>query len=238
MNKTGRIVLGVTSGILIAISAAMLVATVALAWLYGTHRDPDGFVTGPLTSLSSDGYAISSADIDLEGIPANWVPSDWLGTFRIEAASDDGSALFVGIGPRDRVHAYLDDVEHSDVVRFGLWSKTTYTVHPGTRSPQLPATQSFWTATAQGSGTLDLDWEPSVGSWSLVVMNDDASAGVDISASIGVDNPWLPVGIPVVAIAGLISGALAAVAAVFALRRPRAIASTPAEEPRQEPISV
>lgn len=54
-----RIVLGATTAILIAIAAAMLVATAALAWLYGTQRDGDGYVTSPAVSVSSDGYAIA-----------------------------------------------------------------------------------------------------------------------------------------------------------------------------------
>jgi len=38
MNDTGKIVMGATSTILITLAAGLLVATAALAWLYGTQR--------------------------------------------------------------------------------------------------------------------------------------------------------------------------------------------------------
>ena len=30
--------------------------------------------------------------------------------------------------------------------------------------------------------------------WTLVVMNSDATSGLDVSASLGVKTPWLPIG--------------------------------------------
>jgi hypothetical protein len=227
MNDNGRIVMGVTSAILIAIAAAMLVATAALAWLFGTQRDGDGYVTSPTVSVSSDGYAIASADIDIEDIPAGWIPSNLLGTLRVQAESETDSDLFIGVGPLEDVQAFLDDVEHSDVVRvggslgamFGATSDVSYVTQPGSRTPEPPASQEFWMATTEGPGLRSLEWEPQTGAWKLVVMNADADAGIDISASIGVNHPWLPVGMVVVGVITLLIGALAVVTVVFALRR-------------------
>lgn len=231
MNKTGRIVTGVASATLIAIAAALAVAMVALVWLYGFHRSADGYVTGPVVSLTSDGYAIASADIELDSFPEYLVPSDLFGDFRVEAESETDSDLFIGVGPLDDVRAYLDDVQHSDVTRFGDWSGTTYVVNPGSSIPELPGSQDFWTETAEGPGLLSLDWQPQAGAWTLVVMNSDASPGVDISTSVGIDNPWIPLGIAVTGIGALLSGIVAAVLAVFALRRSPTTAVETSEEP-------
>jgi hypothetical protein len=138
------------------------------------------------------------------------------------------------------VQAFLDDVEHSDIVRFGggfgamfgATSDVSYVTHPGSRTPEPPASQEFWMATTEGPGPRSLDWEPQAGAWKLVVMNADADAGIDISASIGVDHPWLPVGLVVVGITTLLTGALAVVTAVFALRR-RSVPVVEASEERE-----
>ena len=231
MNKTGRIALGVTSAFFIGLAAAMVVASVSLAWLYGTQRDSDGYVTSSVVSLTADGYAISSANIDLESLPEGWIPSKLLGEFRVKAVSETGSDLFMGVGPVADVEAYLDGVEHSDVVRYGERSGATYVEQPGDRTPELPSAQDFWTTTTEGPGLLSLDWQPEEGSWALVVMNSDGSSGVDVSTSIGVDTPWLPIGMVVTAIGALLTGALAAVTAVVALRRPK----TPVVQVTNEP---
>jgi len=207
--------------------------------------DADGYLTGSAVSLSSDGYAIASADIDLGSIPTDWIPSNLLGTFRVQAQSEEGSDLFIGVGPLDDVQAFLDDVEHSDIVRFGTAfgsligarSDVSYVTHPGSRTPEPPASQDFWTATTEGLGPLSLDWEPQNGAWKLVVMNADADAGIDISGSIGVDNPWLAVGIVVFGVGTLLTGALGVVAAVFAVRRSSAPVMEVSEERELQRVS-
>lgn len=237
MNKTGRIALGVTSVFLVGLAAALLVASASLAWLYGAHRDSDGYVTSSVVSLTADGYAITSADIDLESLPEGWIPSNLLGEFRVKAVSETGSDLFMGVGPVADVEAYLDGVGHSDVVSYGVPSGATYVEHPGDEVPEAPSAQKFWTATTEGPGLLSLDWQPEEGSWALVVMNSDGSEGVDVATTVGVDTPWLPIGMVVTGMGALLTGALAAVTAVVALRRPKAPTAQAVEEPTLEQVA-
>lgn len=237
MNKTGRIALGVTSALFIGLAAALVVASVSLAWLYGTQRDSDGYVTSSAVSLTADGYAISSANIDLDSLPEGWIPSNLLGEFRVKAVSESGSDLFIGVGPVADVGAYLDGVEHSDVVRYAERSGATYVEQAGDKAPELPGAQDFWTTTTEGTGLLSLDWQPEEGSWALVVMNSDGSAGVNVSTSIGVDTPWLPIGMVVTGIGALLTGALAAITAVVALRRPKRPITQVTNEPTLEQVA-
>ena len=77
-------------------------------------------------------------------------------------------------------------------------------VHTGGPPPTPPASQTFWSASATGSGEEVLNWKPSGGTWRVVVMNADARPGVAADVSIGakLDNwVWLGVGL---VIAGLV----------------------------------
>ena len=88
-----------------------------------------------------------------------------------------------------------------------------------------PAAQSFWAASATGSGSQALTWKTKSGEWSIVVMNADGSPGVSADVSAGAKIPWaLWAGIGVA-----VFGALLLYAAVALIRSgvgPRA--------PRQE----
>jgi hypothetical protein len=54
-----------------------------------------------------------------------------------------------------------------------------------------PASQQFWTASAHGSGTVELDWEPETGNYWVVLMNEDASAKIDATATLGIKIPFI-----------------------------------------------
>ena len=48
------------------------------------------------------------------------------------------------------------------------------------RAPS-PGTQDFWVASSTGSGPRTLEWDPTDGSWTVVVMNADGRAGIDVA---------------------------------------------------------
>ena len=49
-----------------------------------------------------------------------------------------------------------------------------------------PTAQSFWAASATGTGQQQLTWRVTGGRWAAVLMNADGSPGVDVSATVGV----------------------------------------------------
>ena len=57
-----------------------------------------------------------------------------------------------------------------------------------------PADEPFWVASAKGTGTLALDWEPTAGDWRAVVMNADGSRGVTTELEFGARTSllWCP----------------------------------------------
>jgi hypothetical protein len=128
--------------------------------------------------------------------------------------------VFVGIGHKDDVDAYLDGVERDVLtdVDFDPF-RAHYDRQPGTQAPKPPAWQTFWVAAAHGPGTQVLTWETDSGSWSVVLMNADGSPGVVAQVKVGASIPyalWIGIGALVV---GLLLGAGAALMIVKGWRR-------------------
>lgn len=225
------------STILFIVAAGLLAATVALGWLYGTHRSPDGYVTSQTATVSSDGYAIASTDIDFEALPDEWIPSNFLGTFRVEAESDGETPLFIGVGPSEEVAAYLARVEHTEVTRFGSSGLVSSIEHAGSAPPQPPASLGFWTVNTQGQGLQTLDWEPESGAWTLVIMNSDGAPGVEISTSVGVNTPWIMIGLVILGLMTLFTAIGAVILAMVASRRPDPTDATKPTSTQPAPLS-
>jgi hypothetical protein len=96
-----------------------------------------------------------------------------------------------------------------------------YDQQPGAKRPATPATQDFWAASTDAPGRQTLTWDVEDGDWSIVVMNADASRGLDSRISAGAEALLLaPLGWGMT-IAGLLVLAFAAGATVVAVRVPR-----------------
>ncbi len=199
----GRIVLVILGSILALLAAALLIAGGALLWADRTQRDDDGFLTTPTERFESDSFAITSDSIDLLEADSEWLFSgDVLGDVRI--TGEDGD-VFIGIGETEDVEAYLDGVAHDEVrdLEFDPFS-VEYRRFPGGEPPGPPGEQTFWAASASGSGEQSATWKAESGEWTIVVMNSDASRGVATDLSAGAEANfllWLAIGL-------LIAGAL------------------------------
>lgn len=88
------------------------------------------------------------------------------------------------------LETYLNDVKYDEVTDFRIRRRSLeYTDHSGTSKPEASTTQTFWTASAYGEETQTLEWGIKEGTYSLVLMNDDGSQGLDLAVSIGVKYP-------------------------------------------------
>lgn len=217
----GKIALAVV-GALIALAAVGLFAGGGgLLWAYGTQRSADDFFTSPTVALSTDTYALTSAEIDLGSRPGDWLPSGRLATVRLEVETTDTSQVFVGIAPDAEVDAYLDGVAHSQVTRIGPRSADVdYRTVSGGAPSTPPTEQTFWAASVEGTGSQTLSWELEPGDWTVVIMNADAGSGVAVEAAAGARAELV---VPVaffLLLGGLFFAAIAAVMLVVAVRRP------------------
>lgn len=161
---------------------------IALAY-EATQRDADGYVLAPDESLSTETYAITSEGVDiyLEDVPDWIVNAESLGTIRVNAASEDGEELFVGIAPEAEVDAFLADVAHEEFTGLG----GPGTAVAGDTEAGRPDGVDIWVASATSTDTATVTWSMEDGRWALIVMNADASPGVAVDMTAGTRVDWL-----------------------------------------------
>lgn len=208
-----RPVLVVVGSILCVIAVAFLVGGAGAAWKGLVDRDSDGFVTLGDTELRTEQYAIVG---DLQGGGLRWFyGSSVLGDARVRATSQNDTPLFVGIGRKDDVLRYLSGDGYATVDSFEVRADTT---HPGEAPSGPPSNGSLWATSTQGTGQQTLLWAPRDGEWSVVFMNADASAGVDVQGDAAAKLPALPWLAGSLLVIGVLVGSLGAWALVRGLR--------------------
>ena len=111
-----------------------------------------------------------------------------LGTVRIRTESV--TPVFVGIGPASEVETYLAGVRR-EVSERAAAHPGDFRLHAGGAPSGPPTVERFWVARAVGSGTHLLSWTPAQGSWRVVLMNPDGSAGVRAELAAGARFPHL-----------------------------------------------
>jgi hypothetical protein len=218
--RPGRLVAAIFGAIVALVAFGLIVGGVALTVVYGTQRDADGFLTSPDYDLVTPRFALVSAEVDLASYPGDWFPAG-LADVRVTAEATTEGSVFVGIGPSEDVDRYLGSVARDEVTHLERGPDAVrYRSYDG-GSPELPpGAQGFWTVSAEGEGTQTVTWELEQGSWSVVVMNADASEGVAVRFEAGARIPLLPaIGIGLL-IGGLLIGGAAAALLVWATRRP------------------
>jgi hypothetical protein len=216
-----RILLLVFGSLLALLGLAVTIAGATALIAYGTSRDDDGYFTTSTQRFQTPRHALVSEEVDLgsEGDAAGAVSLGDLADVRVRAESVGGEAVFVGIGPRSQVAAYLDGVAYDEVTDVDYDPfRATYAPHRGSRTPAAPAQQDFWAARVSGPGQQTLNWELESGTWSLVVMNADAAPVVAADLQLGVKiKILLPLGIGLL-VGGLIALGIGITMIVFGAR--------------------
>lgn len=219
----GRVTAIVIGAVLAFLGANFLIGG-GLALGVEGRQDADGYYTTRVGRFATGTYAIAAPTLDATGTgPDALYQQGLLGRIRLEAEPTGDRPLFVGIGPADRVAAYLAGVNHDavselDVGLFGV----QYDTHAGGAPAGPPTAQTFWVASSTGTGARDLTWRIASGDWAAVVMNADGSAGVAADVRAGAT---LPV-VHTVAVASFVTGGvlilIGAVTILLAARRRRA----------------
>ena len=209
----GRILLVILGSIVALIAAGLLVAGATLLWADRTQRE-DGYLTTPTERFETESYAITSESIDLfeTDTSGDWVLTEGvLGDVRITAESA-GPEIFVGIGPAEDVAGYLGGVERAEVRDVDIDPfRVRYRLFAGAEPSGPPGEQGFWAASASGSGEQVVTWDTESGEWTVVLMNADASDGVEADVSVGAEANfllWLAIGLLVAGVLVLAVGVL------------------------------
>ena len=217
----GKVVAGIVGGVLAFAAAGLLAVGATLVWVQGSGVADDGFLTSSTTGLVTATHALVTPDIDLGVRPGEWVPAGRLATVRIGVADRQGEPVFVGVGPEDQVEDYLAGVGQAEVTRVGTGLDTArYRTKAGDAPATPPGSQMFWATSAEGSGEQVLSWDVERGSWMVVIMNADGSAGVDVDVFAAARVEWLGLAGVLALVLGLLAAGFAAVLLVLAVRRP------------------
>jgi hypothetical protein len=188
--------------LLLLAGLGLVVSGAALAVADHTVRDDAGYLMTPEETLrTDDGYAIVSTSLELRAdAPVGAVPDALVGTTRLTVSSAGDTRVFVGIGRTADVLGYLAGVRRATVLEL---SDEPVLETSGTLAPATPpGARDFWVAQSSGTGRQSLAWEPERGDWTVVVMNADARAGVDVDVAVGATVPILGWGAAVLLLLG------------------------------------
>jgi flagellar basal body-associated protein FliL len=222
--STKSIVLLILGIIFILASVIALLAGGAVVWASQYHKDSEGFhVTDPM-DVRSGSYAVISDTIEIDrGASA---ALDWLGMdiIKVEVENDDSSQpVFIGVADTDDVRDYLDEVEHDEITEIDVFpSRLEYRTRRGDSEPDPPDEQDFWIETSQGTGTQVIGFDLEEGEYTIVAMNADGSAGIDMEVVVGIKSSGLILALGIIFLLvgiGLMAGGVIMV--VFGVKSPR-----------------
>jgi hypothetical protein len=217
--SAGKVVLGVVGGFLAVVGLAVLVGGAGLLWVFSTQRNADGFFESPVAEMSTEGYAITSTEMDMGALPTASFGSGWLANVQVTATSRADRPVFIGIGPSGEVDDYLAGVARSEVIDIDSRTGITYLTKDGDSPESVPSGQGFWVLSAEGPGSQSFDWDIERGDWTIVIMNADATLGVDLDVAAGVHSNWIPVTLVLLLLFGAFCVGAASVMSYFAYRR-------------------
>ncbi|HJU47180.1 MAG TPA: hypothetical protein VJ689_03540, partial [Gaiellaceae bacterium] len=229
--RPARIV-AIVIGTVLALVGAIVVIVGAGALVLAGGDNTIGTGSQRLTTVTA-AIASGSAEIEDER-PAGWLfdDNDEL-ALRINAEAAAAKPLFLGVGPTDRVLAYLravpyDEVDDISFRPFGVDYDRKGAPGESADLPR-PGEQPFWTARAVGSaGTVQLDWDYAPGSYTVVLMNADGTRGVEADASLELEVPYLHAGLIVAVVVGGLLLLIGLLLAIFVARSPKAPPAPPA----------
>jgi hypothetical protein len=192
--KPGRMVMLVLGTLAALLGLGLLAGAAGVGWLNFQQRD-EGYFTTQSHRFDAASSAITTAGLDVmvSGRLPDVIPSETAGSILLRgAAASPGKGIFIGIAPQQDAGRFLEGVKRSEIRELNLRPfRVDYTEVPGTRTPARPRAQNFWVASAEGTGTQELKWNILPGSWTVVVMNADATAPVSVDLQAGVRSDLL-----------------------------------------------
>jgi hypothetical protein len=213
----GRVTALVLASLLALFSLGLAAGGAAVTWADDALRDGDGYLMTGQERLTTETYALTSQplEVHVDG-PARILPDSVLGSAKLTATAPEGSELFLGVAAAEDVDRYLAGVSHSTLV--DLDQGPSYLTTDGTAPRTSPEDAGIWRATNSGGGAVTVTWPVESGSWTVVAMNADGSAGVEADVAAGATLPALDWVGPVLLSVGLTGLVVAGVGLLLAIR--------------------
>ncbi len=195
----GRITSLVIGSVLALASLGVLAGGGFTLWLDRTQRDAQGFISTGTTTYTTTTFALTTRMTVGRDWGTRWLHirgAAWFygpgasDTLRIRAGSlNPDRAVFVGIAPTAAVDEYLAGAARTEITNL---TEPTYRAIGGSPPAGPPTAATIWSASSVGTGTRSIEWPIQTGSWSVVVMNADATQGVAVTADAAAKIPSLP----------------------------------------------
>ncbi|WP_146065620.1 DUF4389 domain-containing protein [Arthrobacter pityocampae] len=204
--RAGPLVMVLLGALLVSIAGGLAFGGLLIGALAGFQRDGQ-FLTTSTERFAYDSYALTTQPQDVRLDTGDGVLPAGIATVQLKATNVPSTkAVFVGVARQSDVDAYLESVRHTELtdVRTDPF-RAAYRDIPGSSVPAPPTDQTFWTASASGTGTQVISVDVRSGSWAAVVMNADGSptGAVDLQAGLR-SSLFVPVGLTLLLVAGLL----------------------------------
>lgn len=218
-----RHVAALVIGCLLALPGiGMLLGGAGLAAVHAWGRDDAGYYGWSLRTVQTPTVAVTAEDVivDYGPAPERWIAEQFAVDVRVRVTpTDPGQAIFAGVADQGDVATYLAGTAHDRITRIDR-DAPHYARVSGDEEIAPPTEQTFWTARTSGTGTQDLEWELTGGSWAIVLMNADGSPGVATGVQLGARADFvLPLALTLLGIGLVVTAVAAALIAYAAARR-------------------
>lgn len=224
--SAGKVFLVIASVLIFFVGLGLIVGGGALMWSNNFLKDSEGYYSTRTVDIERDSYGITTYPAHINFGP-DWV-FNWSDLVKVKLTASDnkGKGTFIGIAEEDKLMGYLTGVAYDEITKFDMdypfgSTKIDYREFPGEAPDEVPENKDFWSASTTGGGKQVLRWGIEEGTYSIAIMNQDASRGLDISGSIGVKIPvmgGLGIGL---AVAGLVALLLSFFLVYLAVSRSR-----------------
>jgi len=195
-----RLLLGLLGIAGLIVATPLLIGGGTVLMVETTLTDAEGFITSTPIEVDVDGYALVAGPAEIDISPEIPLELGQMASIRLQIVGEgerSSQGVFVGIADSGVVDDYLGGVPYAVPETVDEESMTlSYRVAEESGAlPGRPADQPFWIASTSGTGPQELVWEIEDGTYSIVVMNDDASDGLSFETRIGAHIPLLkPIG--------------------------------------------
>jgi hypothetical protein len=221
-----RLLLGLLGVTGLIVAMPLLIGGGTALMVDSTSTDDQGFITSTPIDVEVDGYALVAGPAEIDVSPDIPLQLGGLVAIRLDVVNKSQSpsrGVFVGIAESTTVDEYLGGVpyaivddadEDSMILTYRMPDEGDATLAP-------PAEQPFWIVSSSGAGPQGVTWEVDEvdeGTYSLVVMNEDAVDGLNFEARVGARVPALKsigVGLLIGGSVAMALGALLLALAIF-----------------------
>jgi ribosomal protein L37E len=203
-NSFGKVVAILMGGFFILIAVPILFGGGAMMGVTDIFDQGGGYLGIENVNFGTSTQMLVAKEMDIVidsyDRPPNWLWEPDIGdlvTIKIKAESNTGDNVFIGIVEASDAYSVFGDVAYDQITQFNLDGvrnhipEIAYRYHSGETLNITPADLNIWVAEVSGSGEQTLTWNPEIGSYWLIIMNEDGSASVDVDTGVAVKMPIL-----------------------------------------------